>query len=155
MKTLRTALLLALAVSTLSACKKKQDEAAPGATPAADKTTDKTTDKPAAEPAAAAAGPVATNPKDLFADFTKPNADGMALLDKYHEGATFSGKVSLKGKEEDGKPILWMELDGGRHIDLGYKDVEKAKGVKDGDTVTVTCQIGGAMDKMMQVLDCT
>jgi hypothetical protein len=97
---------------------------------------------------------VKTTPDALFDEFTKPGVDGMALLDKYHDGATISGKVTVKGHEEDGKPILWIELAGGRHIDLGYKDVEKAKAVKTGDTVTVTCQVGGAMDKLMQVIDC-
>ena len=141
----RTALLC---FALIAACSKKDDKpAATSGDPAPAAAAEKTTE--------ATKAPVKTTPTALFDEFTKPGVDGMALLDKYHEGATFSGKVSLKGKEEDGKPILWMELDGGRHIDLGYKDVEKAKGVKDGDTVTVTCQIGGAMDKMMQVLDCT
>lgn len=131
-------LRIALLSLALLACSSKKD--------------DKPVESPKTEEAAK--GPVKTTPTALFDEFTKPGVDGMALLDKYHDGATFSGKVSVKGHEEDGKPILWMEIDGGRHIDLGYKDVEKAKTVKDGDTVTVTCQIGGAMDKLMQVLDC-
>jgi len=139
--------LLALALSTF-ACSKKDDPKPSSAAPAA---AEKTAEAPAAAPAGA---PVKTTPTALFDEFTKPGVDGMALLDKYHEGATFSGKVSVKGHEEDGKPNLWMELDGGRHIDLAYTDVAKAKAVKDGDTVTVTCKIGGAMDKLMQVLDC-
>ena len=140
----RTALL---SLALITACSKKDDKPAAGGDPApaaAQKTTE-----------TAAKGPVKTTPTALFDEFTKPGVDGMALLDKYHDGATISGKVSVKGHEEDGKPILWIELDGGRHIDLGYKDVEKAKAVKDGDTVTVTCQVGGAMDKLMQVIDCT
>jgi hypothetical protein len=139
--------LLALALSTF-ACSKKADNASGGAAP----TAEKTGEAPAGE--APKGAPVKTTPTALFDEFTKPGVDGMALLDKYHEGATFSGKVSVKGHEEDGKPILWMELDGGRHIDLAYTDVAKAKAVKDGDTVTVTCKIGGAMDKLMQVIDC-
>lgn len=134
--------LLALALSTF-ACSKKDDSKAAAAAPTAEKSAE-----------APAGAPVKTTPAALFDEFTKPGVDGMALLDKYHEGATFSGKVAVKGHEEDGKPILWMELDGGRHIDLTYTDVAKAKAVKDGDTVTVTCKIGGAMDKLMQVLDC-
>ncbi|MBV8761381.1 MAG: hypothetical protein JO257_29050 [Deltaproteobacteria bacterium] len=142
---LRTALL---SLVLITACSKKDDKSTAGGT-AAPAAAEKTT-----EPAPKAGAPVKTTPTALFDEFTKPGVDGMALLDKYHDGATISGKVSVKGHEEDGKPILWIELDGGRHIDLGYKDVEKAKAVKDGDTVTVTCQVGGAMDKLMQVIDC-
>jgi hypothetical protein len=105
----------------------------------------------AAEPAA---GPVKTTPKDLFAEFTDPKADGMALINKYHDGATFSGKVSLKGAEETGKPILWIDLDGKNHMSLDYTDVAQAKAVKDGDTITVTCKIGGATGSLMMVTDC-
>jgi hypothetical protein len=116
----------------------------------------KKTDAPAvAEKPASAAGPVKTDPKALFAEFTNPGADGMALIDKYHDGATISGKVSVKGAEEDGKPILWIMLDGAKHISLDYTDVAKAKTVKDGDTVTVTCKVGGAMDNLMMLTDCT
>lgn len=139
---LRTALLCL----ALLACSKKADDNKTAAAPA---------DKPVETAAPAkTGGPVKTTPTALFDEFTKPGVDGMALLDKYHDGATFSGKAVVKGHEEDGKPILWIELDGGRHIDVGYKDVEKAKAVKDGDTITVTCQVGGAMDKLMQVIDC-
>ena len=96
-----------------------------------------------------------TDPKALFDEFTRPGVDGMALIDKYHDGATISGKVSVKGAEEDGKPILWIMLDGNKHISLDYKDVAKAKAIKDGDTVTATCQVGGAMDNLMMLTDCT
>ena len=132
------ALMLTLALS-LTVCGKKGDDKGGGA---ADK---------AAEPAA---GPVKSTPKDLFAEFTDPKADGMTLLNKYHDGATFSGKVSVKGAEETGKPILWIDIDGKNHMSLEYTDVAQAKAVKDGDTVTVSCKIGGASGTMMMVLDC-
>lgn len=131
-------IMLTLALS-LTACGKKGDDKAGGG---ADKT---------AEPAA---GPVKTTPKDLFAEFTDPKADGMTLLNKYHDGAQFSGKVSVKGAEETGKPILWIDIDGKNHMSLDYTDVAQAKAVKDGDTVTVRCKIGGASGNMMMVLDC-
>ena len=128
---------LVLCVCLFAACNKKEAEKE---------------DK--AAPAAPAGGPVKTDPKALFAEFTAPGTDGMKLLDKYHDGATFSGKVSLKGAEESGKPILWIMLDGNKHISLDYTDVAKAKTVKDGDTVTVTCKIGGADGNLMMVTDC-
>src|SRR5262245_58879337 len=130
----RLALIVTLSMLVFSGCKKKDDAAASaagGETPAA-----KAADKPAADKPAAGA-PFKTNPKDLFAEFTDPKVDGMKLLDKYHDGATFSGKVSVKGAEETGKPILWIDIDGKNHITLDYTDVNQAKAVKDGDTVTV------------------
>jgi len=139
--------LALIALFVFAACSKKADEPAAGGTAA------KPTEE--AKPAAATGAPVKTDPKALFDEFTKPGADGMALIDKYHEGATISGKVSVKGHEEDGKPILWMMLDGNKHISLDYTDVAKAKAVKDGDTLTVTCKVGGAMDNLMMLTDCT
>ncbi len=131
------ALLLSLALS-VTACGKKDDKGG-----------GKTDES--AEPAA---GPVKTTPKDLFAAFSDPKADGMALLNKYHDGATFSGKVSVKGAEETGKPILWIDIDGKNHMSVDYTDVTQAKAVKDGDTITVTCKIGGASGNLMMVTDC-
>ncbi len=161
----RITLTLALfSVLVVAGCKKKDDAAAGGGSakttetaatdkPVADKAP---TDKPAAttDTPAAGGGPVKTNPKDLFAEFSDPKADGMKLIDKYHDGATFSGKVSVKGAEESGKPILWIDIDGKNHMTLDYTDVAQAKAVKDGDVVTVTCKIGGASGTMMMVIDC-
>lgn len=142
----RIALTLALSLLVVPACKKK-DEAAPagGGGTTAEKTT---AEKPAA------GGPVKTNPKDLFAEFSDPKADGMTLIDKYHDGATFSGKVSVKGAEETGKPILWIDIDGKNHMSLDFTDVAQAKAIKDGDTVNVSCKIGGASGTLMMVTDC-
>ncbi len=141
--------LALIALFVFSACSKKSEtatETTGGAAPKAAET---------AEQPKSGGGPVKTDPKALFDEFTKPGADGMALIDKYHDGATISGKVSVKGHEEDGKPILWMMLDGNKHISLDYTDVAKAKAVKDGDTITVTCKVGGAMDNLMMLTDCT
>ena len=137
-------MIFSLSFLAMAACGKKSDDktAAKGAEPAA------------AAPAAPAGGPVKSTPKDLFAEFSDPNADGMKLLDKYHDGATFSGKVAVKGAEESGKPILWIDIDGKNHMSLDYTDVNAAKAVKDGDTVTVTCKIGGASGTLMMVTDC-
>lgn len=136
--------LIALFVFAACSSKKSDDKSAPAGAPVAEKTA-----------AAPSGGPVKTDPKALFDEFTKPGVDGMALIDKYHDGATISGKVSMKGAEEDGKPILWIMLDGNKHISLDYTDVAKAKTVKDGDTITVTCKVGGAMDNLMMLTDCT
>ena len=136
------ALLLALVV--VPACKKKDDA---GAAPTADK------------PAAAAGGPVKTTPQDLFADFSPASKlDGMALLDKYREGATFTGKIKIASANPNGDPILFMDVDGGKtKIDLGFTDPSsvKSKNLKVGDSLTVTCKIGGEVDALMQVTDCT
>lgn len=141
--------LLLISALLFSACSKK-DDAKPAA---ADNTTAPAAK--AAEAPKAGGGPVKTDPQALFEEFTKPGVDGMALIDKYHDGATISGKVALKGHEEDGKPILWIMLDGNKHISLDYTDVAKAKAVKDGDTVTATCKVGGAMDNLMMLIECS
>ena len=109
------------------------------------------------EPAAAAGTPAATNPKDLFAEFTKPDADMMALITKYENGATFTGKLVNVAAEANGDPVLFMDVDGKSKISLGFTDKAaiKAKNLKVGDELTVTCKIGGAMDNLMQVIDCS
>jgi hypothetical protein len=141
--------LVLICAVLFAACSKKEDSkpAADNAAPAAE--------AKAAEAPAKTGGPVKTEPQALFDEFTKPGTDGMALIDKYHDGATISAKVVVKGHEEDGKPILWVELAGGKHISLDYTDVAKAKAIKDGDTVTATCKVGGAMDNLMMLIECT
>ncbi len=123
---------------------------------------------PAAEPAAgggggdvAAAGgggkPVDTNPKDLFAEFTKADANVLDLMTKYEAGATFSGKLVNVAAEESGTPVLFVDVDGKAKISLGLADPKPFadKKFKVGDEIKVTCKIGGAMDNLMQVTDCT
>ena len=39
-------------------------------------------------------------------------------------------------------------------MSVDYTDVAQAKAVKDGDTITVTCKIGGASGTLMMVIDC-
>lgn len=169
---IRTLLALALGSSLSLACDSKTDDKKAETKKADAKKADAKTDakkadaktevkaeakvEPAAEPAAAAGTPVATNPKDLFADFTKPDADGMALLTKYENGATFTGKLVNVAAEENGDPVLFMDVDGKAKISLGFTDKAaiKAKKLKVGDELTVTCKIGGAMDNLMQVTDC-
>jgi hypothetical protein len=53
-----------------------------------------------------ARGPVQTTPKQLFDDFTSPDTDGLVLLDKYRDGATFTATIKTVGAEADGKPVV-------------------------------------------------
>lgn len=154
-----TTLSLLVIALTTAACGKKDDAkktdttaAAPAATteaPAAAKPTEEAPAAPAAAPAGA--GPVKTEPKALFAEFG-PNAGGdpMALLDKYHDGATFTAKVKAVGGDQ-----LIFDVDGKNTIMAGFTDPSVVKGKKAGDSMTVTCKIGGEVDAMMQVTDCT
>lgn len=152
----RTALLLALSLALFPACKKKGDDAAGGAAPAADKAADKSADKPTEPEAPKAGAPVKTTPKDLFAEFTDPKADGMKLLDKYQNGATFTAPVKTVGAEESGKPVVMLDVDGKNMISVDFTDpvAAKAKDLKAGDSLTVTCKIGGASGALMMVIDC-
>ena len=139
----RIALALSLSLLVFPACKKKDDTAAGGAA-----TAQKTAEK------APAAGPVKTTPKDLFAEFGENSkADPMALLDKYKDGATFSGVV--KTAPGDAAPTsAIMDVDGKNMIMMDFKDAAAVKNVKAGDTITATCKIGGESGAMMQVSDC-
>ncbi|HTL38588.1 MAG TPA: hypothetical protein VL326_35905 [Kofleriaceae bacterium] len=104
--------------------------------------------------AAKTGGPVKTTPRDLFADFTKPDADGLALLDKYRDGATFTGMLKTVGEDETGRPVLMMDVDGRNIISLDFADATAGKGHKQGESLTVTCKIGGASGALMMVTDC-
>lgn len=130
---------LALALISFTACKKSDDKAAAGAG-----------DQPAAS------GPVKTTPKELFADFTKPGTDGMALLKKYHDGAMFSAVVKTAPGSEAPTSMILDVGDGKSIIMASFADAAKDKiaTVKAGDTVTATCKIGGANGNMVQVTDC-
>jgi hypothetical protein len=135
---------LTLALTLTAACSKKDGDGA--ASGGGDK----------AEPAAAA-GPVKTTPQALWADFTDPKVDGMKLLDKYRGGATFTGTIKIASAQENGDPILFMDVDGSNNkisLDFIDKAAIKAKAPKVGDSLTVTCQIGGASGALMQVMDC-
>ena len=99
-------------------------------------------------------GAVKTTPRELFADFTKPDADGLALLDKYREGATFTGMLKTVGADETGRPVLMMDVDGRNSIALGFANPLQAMGHNQGESLTVTCKIGGASGALMMVTDC-
>lgn len=158
----RTLLTLALVSSFSVACDSKTEEKkVEQKTNAAPTAATPEVVAPVAAPAVptpppAAAGPVVISPKDLFAEWTKADADGLALMTKYENGATFTGKLINVAAEENGTPVLFMDVDGKARISLGFTDVEpiKAKKLKVGDELTVTCKIGGAMDALMQVTDC-
>jgi hypothetical protein len=138
-----TTLALALACSLFTAGSKKTDSGAS----ASDKS---------AEAPAAAAGPVKTTATDLFADFTKPGGDAMALINKYHDGATFSGTVKTAPGDEAPTTMIIGAGDK-KNIMAQFKPeaAAKIKTVKSGDSVTVTCKIDGATGGMMQASDCT
>ena len=99
-------------------------------------------------------GAVKTTPRELFADFTRPDADGLALLDKYREGATFTGMLKTVGEDETGRPVLMIDVDGRNIISLGFLDPRQARGFKQGESLTVTCKMGGASGALMMVTDC-
>jgi hypothetical protein len=99
-------------------------------------------------------GPVHTTPYELFCDFTRPDADGLALLDKYAGGATFTATIKTVGVEEDGTPVAWIDVDGENMITLDFAAPAPA-GLEPGATLTVTCKIGGASGALMMVTRCT
>ena len=78
----------------------------------------------------------------------------MALLTKYDAGATVTGKVIAASKEESGTPVIFLDIDGKHKMSLKFTDPASVKGTKIGDTLTVTCKIGGADEQVMMVTDC-
>lgn len=135
MRTILLSLLL------ISACGNKKDEAAPKGTAAAPE-----------KPVEKAGGPVKTDPKALFAEFSPDSkTDAMELMNKYHDGATFSGVIKTAPGDMAPTSAI-MDVDGKNHIMLEF--TEAPKGMKAGDTVAVTCKIGGESGSMMQVNDC-
>ena len=136
---IRTALFVSLALLVVPACKKKEDTSAGGGAAA---------DKPAA------GGPVKTTPKDLFGDFGPASTTkGMDLLNKYHDGATFSGTIKTAPGSEAPTTAI-MDVDGKNIIMMDFTDAASVKAVKSGDTITATCKIGGENGAMMQATDC-
>jgi len=98
-------------------------------------------------------GPVVTTPQALFADFTRPEADGLALLDKYRDGATFTAIIHTIGSEDDGRPVVWIDVDGENLMTLDFAEPPRELVV--GGELTVTCRIGGASGALMMVTGCT
>ena len=98
-------------------------------------------------------GPVHTTPQQLFEDFTRPDADGLALLDKYRDGARFTATIKTIGSEEDGTPVVWIDVDGENLMTLDF--AEPPADLEVGGELTVTCRIGGASGALMIVTGCT
>ena len=98
-------------------------------------------------------GPVHTTPRELFVDFTRPAADGVLLLEKYRDGATFTATIKTVGAEEDGTPVVWVDVDGENLLTLDFADPAPAN-LRAGARVTVTCRIGGASGALMIVTRC-
>jgi hypothetical protein len=98
-------------------------------------------------------GPVATTPHQLFEDFTRPDADGLALLDKYAGGATFTATIKTVGVDEDGAPVVWIDVDGDNVMSLDFAP-PPPQGLRAGSRLTVTCRIGGASGALMMVTGC-
>jgi hypothetical protein len=101
-----------------------------------------------------ARGPVLTTPKQLFDDFTSPDTEGLALLDKYRDGATFTAIIKTVGAEEDGKPVVWIDVDGENLMTLDFDDPVPRE-LHVGAQLTVTCKIGGASGALMMVTSCS
>ena len=98
-------------------------------------------------------GPVRTTPQALFADFIRPDANGLALHDKYRDGATFTATIKTIGAEQDGTPVVWIDIDGENLMTLDFAGPPPALAV--GGKLTVTCKIGGASGALMMVTACT
>jgi hypothetical protein len=141
MKSISTFLALSLSFAVVAgACGKDKDKDKGGG------------DK--AESSESSGGPVKTSPQALFADFAPDSKlKGMDLLDKYHDGATFTGNVIAKLGGE-GKDTPYVDAGNNNKISLEYQDAAKSKAVKIGDSVTVTCKIGGESGHLMMALDC-
>lgn len=136
---MRTIWMAICMLSLITACgNKKDDKSDKSAVP----------DKPA--------GPSKVDVKALWADFSG-GLKGMALLDKYRDPVTFTAPVKSVGEEMDHSPIVLLDVDGKNMITLKFTDpkVVLARAPKAGDSLTVTCKIGGANGVLMMALDCT
>ena len=130
MRTISTAICM---LSLVAACGSKKDDKS---------------DKPA--------GPDKLDVKAIWADFSG-GLQGTALRDKYRAPVTFTAPVKSVGEEMDHSPIVMLDVDGKNMITLKFADpkVVMAKAPKAGDSLTVTCKIGGANGVLMMALDCT
>src|SRR5262245_8894281 len=98
-------------------------------------------------------GPIHTTPRELFEDFTRPDADGPTLLDKYRAGATFTATIRTAGVDDDGRWVVWVDVDGENMMTLDF--AEPPGELEVGGELTVTCRIGGASGALMMVTSCT
>lgn len=99
-------------------------------------------------------GPVQTTARELFDDFTRPDADGLALLDKYRDGARFTATIKTVGVDEGGVPVAWIDIDGENVMVLDFEQPAPSE-LQAGARLTVTCRIGGASGALMMVTRCT
>jgi opacity protein-like surface antigen len=137
MPTRLSALALVLAVAAAAAACKKHEAAA--------------------EPPPPAAGPATLSAGQLFADFNRPGQDPMRLLDRYRPGVVVTGTVTNTIAEESGLLHVWLDAGTGNKVTLDFADqgaAAKGKGVKSGDQVSATCQVGGSDGRMMMLTDC-
>ena len=95
-----------------------------------------------------------TTPKQLFDDFTSPDTDGLVLLDKYRDGATFTATIKTVGADEADKPVVWIDVDGENLMSLDFDD-PAPRDLVAGAQLTVTCKIGVASGALMMVTSCT
>jgi hypothetical protein len=78
----------------------------------------------------------------------------MVLLDKYASGATFTATIKAVGVEDDGRPVVWIGIDGDNVMTLDFADPAPGD-LRPGARLTVTCKIGGASGALMMVTGCT
>jgi hypothetical protein len=102
------------------------------------------------------AGPSKVDVKVLWADFNG-GLKGMDLMNKYRDAVTFTAPVKSVGEEMDHSPIVMLDVDGKNLISIKFTDpkVISGKAPKAGDSLTVTCKIGGANGSLMMATDCT
>jgi hypothetical protein len=105
--------------------------------------------------AAPAKGPKKLTAPEFFKHYN--SLEGMAVLDAYGDGVTVSGTVQRTIEEGDGSLVVWLDVEAGKWVSLGFTDkgqAAKDKGVKAGDSVTATCKVGGGMDNYIMNIDC-
>jgi hypothetical protein len=103
----------------------------------------------------AAAGPKKMAAPEFYKHYQ--TLDGMKVLEEYKDGVTVSGTVLRTIEEETGSVVVWLDAADGNWVSLSFTDSGKAakdKGVKQGDTVTAKCQVGGASGKYIMNTDC-
>jgi hypothetical protein len=97
-------------------------------------------------------GPVETTPRALFDDFTRPDADRIALVDKYAGGVSFTATIKTVGSDDEGAPVVWIDIDGENVMSLEF--ARRPDGLRAGALLSVTCRIGGASGALMMVTSC-
>jgi hypothetical protein len=93
------------------------------------------------------------------ADFFKHynSLKGMEVMEHYKDGVTVTGAITKLITEMDESLGIWIDAGDPNYVSLKFKDkgaAAKEKGVKEGDSVTAKCSIGGAMNNQIMLLDC-